>query len=167
MASPHYQMSVQNLLGSIASFMEKILLVLEKDRIDVSTYLLDHICYRVETLARYVELKKSLQERNEKISENIIHGRPISVFKLKKPLVYGKWNISCLELPSPKPNSFYPEGYEHVEFVVPNLQKFSKQYSHLPFQEDLIPQNRTLSLKYDGLSIKFHEQPLERVVKIQ
>ena len=149
-------------------FLNQIFNALNKLSLDCSNYELDHICYRVETLERYNLLKEVLASNNELLTETMIGGRPIATFKLKKPIVYKARNIGVLELPAPKPGSFYPEGWEHVEFVVgEDPTAFMKHYPELPFLTKGLskPVNADVVLKFRGFAVKFHEHSLEYVIK--
>ncbi len=136
---------------------------------------IDHICYRVETDARYRELREYLlQQGNTLLVESIIGGRSIATFKLSTPLPYGNRRIPLLELPAPKPGSFYPEGYEHVEFVTDRpLVAFCDQLPALlavpaaNYDRKGLSKARNADLRVklgDGYNVKFHEQSLEAVI---
>ncbi|PIZ95019.1 MAG: hypothetical protein COX80_05185 [Candidatus Magasanikbacteria bacterium CG_4_10_14_0_2_um_filter_33_14] len=159
--------NLKELLGDVSPFLERLFLLLKKDHIDVSNYELDHVCYRVETMKRYKELKKKLKRYGDLLSETEIGGRPISTFKLYKPLQFANRNIYCIELPAPKDNSFYKEGYEHAEFVIDlSFQDFMNLYRRVNFETKALskPINPDISIKYDGLSVKFHQHSLEYVI---
>ena len=159
---------IQDILGDPVPFLDMIFEELEKAGIDVSAYPLDHICYRVENQADYEYKKQMLSQMGEILSESMIGGRPITTFKLKTPIFYKKREIFLLELPSPKPGSKYPEGYEHVEFVVDvPLVEFRDRYNYLSFDEKGFHKevNSDLRLKWDEYSVKFHEHDLEYVIR--
>lgn len=158
----------EKILGPIIPFLDQIFHHLAEDKIDVDDYELDHICYRVESEERYLELKKLLSDYGELLTETIIGGRPISTFKLHTPYRYNKRKIYCLELPAPKEGSPYSEGYEHVEFVIQApFQAFISQYPNLEFKTKGMqkPVNPEISRKYPGMSVKFHHHPIEYVIK--
>jgi len=112
--------NVLNVLWNYISFLDKVFNLLEKDNIDVSGYQLDHICYRVETVQRYGELKTIFLKSAELLSETIIWWRMISSFKLEQPLMYKEREIFIIEIPAPKEKNKYSEWLEHVEFVIDN-----------------------------------------------
>lgn len=150
-----------------ASFLDSLLVELTKDSIDVSHYKLDHICYRVETTLRYQELKNNISEKASLISEKIVNGQPIAIFKLDKPIAYQGWHIPCLELPAPIENKPYKEGWEHIEFVINEpLENFMARYP----EKELIKhnlkmqKNPTIALKYGSNAVKFHLTDIEQIV---
>jgi predicted metalloenzyme YecM len=93
------------------------------------------------------------------------------------PFRFHQREIWLVELPEPKPGSPYPEGYEHAEFVTdrPLAQFESWLTAHLGITaHDLDRKGLTKSLNADlrlrlpdGLSVKFHELPLDRVIEIE
>ena len=136
--------------------------------IDVSAYPIDHICYRVQTLPDYERLKGFLQEQGILLSEAIINKRPIATVKLHIPIPHETGTIPCVELPSPKPERPYPEGFEHVEYVVPSISALAAQFPHLSLRrEEYGPFNPTLSLRIDDFTVKFHERSLEYVIALE
>ena len=161
-------MKLKDILGSPISFLDQIFQNLENAGVDVSNYQLDHICYRVETEADYQEKKAILSGLGQILTETEINGRPIATIKLDNPIIYKNRKIYLIELPSPKSGNIYPEGFEHVEFVVDKpLEEFKKQYSHLDFDTNGFSKlvNRDLRLGFQGMSVKFHEHDLEYVIK--
>ena len=52
-----------DIFDEIPPFLETIFSHLSEDRIDVSHYSLDHICYRVETREEYEDTKRVLEQR--------------------------------------------------------------------------------------------------------
>lgn len=131
--------------------------------------MMDHICFRVATNERYRQILANLGGATL-LGEAMISGRPIATIELDEPLEAGGWRIPYVELPAPKPTSPYPEGLEHVEFVViGGLDRFAARHHDLDFdlggmEKDLNPE---LGLKDGDLSVKFHEQPLGAVVRIE
>ena len=131
---------------------------------------LDHLCYRVEDQERYGDLRKKLDAAGTLLGESLIGGRPIATYRLHRPFRYGKRRIDVVELPAPKPESFYPEGYEHAEFVVDGeLLAFTQKHPALVW--DLSgaskPINADVRLRFDGFSVKFHRQPLAAVIGME
>lgn len=160
--------TIEKILGNAAPFLQRVFALLEKDGIDISSYELDHICYRVETSDRYEELKQTLFIFGSLLSESQIGGRAISTFKLNGSINFKERKIWCIELPAPKKGSFYREGYEHVEFVIDlEFEKFMELYPQINFSTKSISKeiNPTIAIKYDGFSVKFHHKTLEYVIK--
>lgn len=159
---------VEKYLGDVKPFLNKVFLALAKDKINVSQYELDHICYRVETLERYEELKKQFLNCGELLSENEINGRAIANFKLNEPIIFEERKIFGIELPAPKPRVFFKEAYEHVEFAVGiDLDEFLKVYPQINWDITGMSKkvNPDIFVKYDDLVVKFHQHSIEYVVR--
>ena len=158
-------------IGAIDAFVENINAGLEKSGIlREELAMMDHVCYRVETIGRYNEMLQKFGGSASLIDESEVSGRLIATFEFENPLEVGGWRIPYLELPQPKEDSLYSEGLEHAEFVViGSLDHFAKKHPELPFETKGMtkPINRELGLKHAGMSVKFHEQQLGAVVKIE
>lgn len=127
----------------------------------------DHICYRVETLERYAEMKEYFQTLGQLAAETIVSGRPISIIKLNTPLSHNGYNIQCIELPAPKPGKHFSEGWEHIEFVIEDLNEFISKHPHLDFNTKSMNRdiNPELGLKLKaGLQVKFHPLHILEVI---
>lgn len=138
------------------------------DRLDLA--MLDHICYRVETLARYDAMQKDIGQIALLLDESEVSGRLISTFEFFEPLDVAGWRIPYLELPQPKEGSPYVEGLEHSEFViVGSLKRFQAKYPNIDFSTGALdkPLNPELGLKLPNLSVKFHELQLGTVTRIE
>lgn len=162
--------SLDQLLGSPTPFLDQLFQALNNDAVNVEHFELDHICYRVATSERYTELKKELNKRGILLGETQIGGRPIATYRLDQPIHYQERKIYVLELPAPKAGSDYPEGFEHVEFVVDvPLEEFVAKFPHLRFKTKGLNKvlNADVQLQYDGFGVKFHRQRLEEVIRLE
>lgn len=129
--------------------------------------LCDHICYRVQTLQEYKEMKSFFTQHGELKAETIVSGRPISIIKLNNPFKYESYEISCVELPAPKEGKKTHTGWEHAEFVVHNPADLVEKYPQLDFNTKSLHRkiNAELSLKLnEGLSVKFHPLHILEVI---
>ena len=159
----------EDLQESAHIFLDSLFENIDSYKIDVSSYELDHICYRVASIDEYLEMKHVLSQFGSPIKwEHIIWGRPISTFKLSSPIIYKNREISLIELPSPKTGSPYSTGWEHAEFVIDtDLDSFIERYNQIHwdlwgYQKSINPD---ISIRFeDNTSIKFHEKNLEYVI---
>jgi predicted metalloenzyme YecM len=164
-------MTVDELIGDYSAFLKTLSQGLDKlgvDRGEIA--MMDHVCYRVESEERYQELLLNLRDVAVLLGENKIGGRLIATFELNEYLRADGWIVPYVELPAPKEGSPYTEGLEHVELVViGGLDRFLKRHNDLHFSLKGMSKtvNPEASLKQDGISIKFHEQPLGAVVRIE
>ncbi len=162
---------MQNIISGYEAFVDNVNRGLTECGIDRDELaMMDHICYRVETDERYDEMKRKLGEAAHLLGETEVSGRLIATFECDEPLRAGGWQIPCIELPQPKEGAPYPEGLEHVELVtVRSLEQFEALHPDLPFDHKGMGKtiNPELGLKHAGISVKFHEQPLGAVVRIE
>jgi uncharacterized protein len=139
---------------------------IERDELSM----MDHVCYRVETNERYQELLALLSSKARLLGESEVGGRMIATFEFNDYLRVDGWVVPYLELPAPKEGSPYTEGLEHAELVVVGtLERFIERHHDMPFSLKGMTKtiNPEAGLK-DGLfSVKFHEQQLGAVVRIE
>ncbi|MEM8583820.1 MAG: VOC family protein [Bacteroidota bacterium] len=174
------------------SFLTEVFDQLAELKLDVSALSVDHLCYRVESMRRYFELREAIAASGHQlINESVVNGRLISCFRLSAPIIFQNREIPLLELPAPKAGSHYVEGYEHLEFVVgskleewqqkllaiENQEKLKKDISKGSGEMEQFEENSDLrkstfnpsiSLKLGkGLRVKFHERPLDEVIAFE
>ena len=162
---------MKELLGDYEAFIRAIddglaTLGITKDELSM----MDHICYRVETTDRYHEMLESMASIGTLLGESMVNGRPIATFELHQYIHVAGWVVPFVELPAPKQGSPYAEGLEHVEFVVVgSLERFLERHSNLPLTRSGMNKliNPEAGLKTEGISVKFHEQQLGAVVRIE
>lgn len=162
---------MNDILGDYESFIRTIsqgLQVRGITRDEIS--MMDHICYRVETLERYQALMRALSTEAVLLGEEEVSGRMIATFELNEYIHVDGWTIPYLELPAPKEGSPYREGLEHAELVVVgSLLRFLQRHNDLPFSSKGMTKkiNPEVGIKDGAFSVKFHEQQLGAVVRIE
>lgn len=138
--------------------------------IDLDRFTLDHLCWRVDSEIQYVKTKKILSTLGILLTETLVNGRPISTYKLDKPIVYKKQSISVIECPAPKEGSKYPNGFEHAEALLSeDFTLFINQFPDIKFETSRLNQkfNPELILKLPTTNLKFHTYSLERVIELE
>lgn len=148
-------------------FLQHLFAALHADGVDVEDMELDHLCYRVATVVRYSTCMDLFAQHGTLLAESLIAGRPIATYRLHQGFRFRERIIDMVELPSPKPGSTYPEGYEHAEFVVEeDLLVFTQRYPKLAWELDDLRKttNPDVRLLYPGFSVKFHRQRLSDVI---
>lgn len=162
---------VKEVIGDYEEFIAHVDTGLKKAGIARSEIsMMDHICYRVETNERYRQMLGRCAEIGRLLGESEINGRPIATFEFDEYLETAGWTVPYLELPAPKDSSPYNEGLEHAELVVVgSLEYFAERHSDMSFKETGKGKsiNPELGLKHGDLSVKFHEQQLGAVVRIE
>lgn len=160
--------TTHDIFADVPGFLDRIFDHITSDSIDVSNYILDHICYRVGTMAEYKIMKCFFSERWILLIEEAIGWRPIATYNLYEPIVYKDRTIHTIELPSPKEWSQYPTGWEHAEFAVgKDWWSLMSIYPTVNWDTRSMWKtiNPELSRKYtDWLAIKFHEYPLDYII---
>jgi len=149
-------------------FLQKLFAETQNVNADFSNLVIDHLCYRVETEKRYLELKEKLSKHGKLLTEKPIGGRPIATFKLEEPFVFQDQKIYLVELPAPKKGRFYAEGWEHFEMVITtDFENFMQQYPHLDFDTRAMTKkvNPEVRLTFSSGSVKFHHYPLDYVIE--
>jgi len=158
----------QELQEQAVTFLNTIFQKLKWYQIDIQGSILDHICYRVTTTERYEVMKKELLKIGTLLVESQISNRPIATFRLEGALVFENRNIHILELPAPKPNNAYKEGFEHIEFVISDdFETFMNRHAHCDFDIKDIKKaiNPDIRLSFGEMSVKFHHQSLEEIIE--
>ncbi len=149
------------------SFLEKIESNLKLLGIHLDDYFIDHICYRVASVDRYEELKAYLEKDHLLLHEAMISNRPIATFKFNEAIKYKHHQIPLIELPAPKGEVSYEEGFEHIECVIAeSFVDFSNKHSEIEFDWKGAQKkhNPELRVKLGELSVKFHHASLEDVI---
>ena len=162
--------SINKILKDPTPFLDQVFSDIKETPINVDDFELDHICYRVETLERYNDLKNLMLEISNLLSETLISNRPISTFKLFEPITYLNRDIWLIEIPAPKEGSFYFEGFEHAEFVIDQqLESFMTLYPNIEFNTKSITKrlNPEIGVKMKNSNVKFHELSLQTVCEIE
>lgn len=130
----------------------------------------DHLCYRVESLDRYFQMKEILSDFADLLIESEVNGRLISTYKLKSPTCMGDRRIDLIELPQPKKGKVLKEGFEHIEVVIDqNFSEIQKKYSQCKFKKTGISKdfNAELAITLENDVIKFHHLSLESVIRLE
>jgi predicted metalloenzyme YecM len=162
---------LQNIIGDYTSFLKQILGEIEDEGFDLADFVqMDHMCYRVPSMVRYELKKHELSKTNKLLGEAQINARPIAVFRLSNPVLFGKWRIDTLELPAPKEGMETNERLEHVEFVLfDDIETFLNKYSDKHFDMKAADRdiNPDIAYKLPTFTVKFHLLNLPTVVYLE
>lgn len=149
---------------------------------------IDHACVRLKNSTDVQSVKESIAAGSEEIISAVnVNGREIVMVQLTEPLPLGHWQTAGVELPFPKPNHNYEDGWEHVEFVLEGAEntldgvreaffktfpQVSREQLEADYQysedepqadDDQMP-NPTIGIKVNGVGLKFHANPIQQVV---
>ena len=157
------------IIDNYKDFLDTLLKNINKYKIDVSKYNLDHIGYQCSSNDDYDNLKSEVNKFANLVSENIVGGRRVGIFKLNSPLKYNEWNIKALEIIAPKEGQVCPSALEHAEFVIDSdFKTFLKIYPRIPFDISKIgqPVFPMITLKLpENTQVKFHLKPVLEIVR--
>lgn len=146
-----------------------------------------HACVRIKSSENVTQLTTDVTQVGKIISKAIVNGREILIIQLNTPLTFHEWSVYGIELPYPKQNHTYEDGLEHVEFVFQGVENTleavrdsffelvkditKEELKNNYFYSEDEPQaegdqkpNPTISVKVNGVGIKFHALSIQDVV---
>lgn len=157
------------ILTNYESFLDKFFSKIQEFGIDVSNLELDHIAYQSSSDADYDKLKPEFDQIGKQMSENIVGGRRVGIYKLNTPIQYKERSIPAIEIIAPKTGQVCASALEHAEFVIKeDFESFMKKYPNLPWDTSKVnqPTFPMITLKLDeGIQVKFHYEPVLEIVK--
>ena len=187
-------LNLEILKGQLESFSNRVVDALSELRIydAIHGLELDHVGMRVADVELIETLKAELAEAGECISAVNVNGREIDIFQMHEKFYIGNWAVRGVELPYPKEDHRYEDGWEHVEFVLeeaedengemtmgsvktaffakfPNLTEgvlrrdYEYKESEPEAERDQMP-NPTISIRVGGVVLKFHGNSIQDVV---
>jgi predicted metalloenzyme YecM len=150
-------------------FIEEVLKKIHEFEIDVFSLEMDHIGYQASSDEDYDRLREEFDKLGERVSEEIVGGRRVGIYKLNNPLQYQQYTIPAIELVAPKEKQICPSALEHVEFVIQeSFESFIKRYSNISWDVSAINQKDfpMVKLKLDTyIQVKFHLLPVLEILK--
>ncbi len=157
------------ILENYNSFIEGILKRINDFGIDVSDLNMDHIGYQASSNEDYDHLRAEFDKIGDYVSEKIVGGRRVGIYKLKNPLRYKQYVNEAIELVAPKQEQVCSSGLDHVEFVIQeDFESFMKKYPNVPWDTSKTnqPMFPMITLKLsDTIQVKFHYKPVLEIVK--
>lgn len=156
---------VNNHEAFLDSFFEEI----QKVGLDIEGLDLDHIAYQASSSAEYDALKPELIKLGQEVSEQVIRGRRVAVYRLFEPLNYKHYRILAMELIEPKPDQNYESGFQHAEFVVrDSFETYLEKYPDIDWDTSSLTNDEFAHLKINfpnGLTLKFLQAPILELVE--
>lgn len=155
-------------LDNYENFIKKILDKLGELGIDVSGLNMDHIGYQASSNEDYDKLKAEFDAIGKRVSETIVGGRRVGIYKLNKSLRFRQYVNTAIELVAPKEGQVCPSALEHIEFVIDGFENFMKKYPGIPWDTSAIsqPDFPMIKLKLGkNLQVKFHLTPVLEIVR--
>ena len=129
-------------------------------------FLIDHVCFRCDTVLQYQTFKTALVKQYRLLSANQVNKREISIFEFKKPLEIEAYSCALLELTAPKQARNDAAGFEHIELICDaDLRKLIEKNSHLNFNtKNIDTENPEIRLNYTIGSIKIRNIGLKVIL---
>jgi len=157
------------ILDTYHSFISGILTGIISFGIDVTDLDMDHIGYQASSNEDYDFSKKEFDTIGDLVSEKIVGGRRVGIYKLKIPLRYEQYVNEAIELVAPKEGQICPSGLEHVEFVLKDdFDSFMAKYPNVVWDTTAVnqPMFPMIKLKLtDTTQVKFHLTPVLDIIK--
>jgi predicted metalloenzyme YecM len=146
-------------LQNYTQFIDEIYQRLSNFGINTDEIKIDHLGYQASSKEDYDQKVEALKDLAEEISENMVEGRRVGIFKLNDPLEYKETPISIIEIIDPKEGQEVESYWEHIEFLLDSaLEKFMAEHPTLEWNDKAIDREEfpmlILSLG-DGLRAKF------------
>ena len=162
---------LQTVIGDYPDFLSELLDRVTTAGFDLTDFVqIDHMCYRTVSKNNYSQKKLELQSVATLLGETMVNGRPISTFRLHKPVIHSPWRIDAIELPAPKEGKDFQEGLEHIEFVLfDDIPTFLAKYKGKSFDMRAADRgiNPEIGLQLGNYSVKFHLLNLPTVVYLE
>ncbi|MCB9061793.1 MAG: VOC family protein [Halobacteriovoraceae bacterium] len=158
------------MIENALDFLKNSFRTVYQNKLDLKTWEIDHLCYRTVSDQNYIEVKNKFLELGSLLTETIVRGRPIAIIKLSEPIFFDQYIIDLIEIPSPKKNSTFSEGFEHFEVVIDcHFQEFVQKYPHIKFDLSSLSKtlNPELKLDFETFQIKLHHKSLEHIINIE
>lgn len=141
-------------------FIKIVLIKIKELGVDVSKMEMDHVGYQASSDEDYNQLTLEFNKIGKRLSEVIVGGRRVGIYKLNNPIRYMQYLIPEIELIAPKKDQVCPSALEHAEFVLKeSFESFMKKYSNLPWDTSAISQLGfpLIKLRLDkDIQVKFH-----------
>lgn len=182
MANWQHIEQLADIAADLPRFSEALSALAERLGLEIAPLAADHISLRCHQNATAERWRAGLEQCGELLSQSIINGRPICLFKLYESVCVAHWHFSVVELPWPGEKRYPHEGWEHIEIVLPgDPQTLSARALALLSDEGLaqpgifvkssapkgererLP-NPTLAVTDGRVTIKFHPWTLEEIV---
>lgn len=158
-------------LSNYTQFIEKVYKILLQLGIDTSKISIDHVGYQADSAEDYDQQISHINESSIQMSESIIGGRRVGIFKLHTPLTYEGKSFSVIEIFEPREGQEVKSAWEHVEFLAAGtLEEFISEYPKIHWDTSVINREEfpMLILKLgDSLRAKFPRMGVLNEIKRQ
>ncbi|STI54747.1 Protein yecM [Escherichia coli] len=92
---------LQDIASDLPRFIHALDELSRRLGLNITPLTADHISLRCHQNATAERWRRGFEQCGELLSENMINGRPICLFKLHEPVQVAHWQFSIVELPWP------------------------------------------------------------------
>lgn len=182
MANWQTMAQLQDISADLPRFTEAFSALARRLGLDIAPLNADHISLRCHQNATAERWRAGFEQCGTLLSENIINGRPICLFKLDEPVCVAHWRFTIVELPWPGEKRYPHEGWEHIEIVLPgeptqlnaralallsddglSQPGISVKTSSPKGERERLP-NPTMAVTDGKVTVKFHPWTIEEIV---
>lgn len=146
------------------SFLDSFFLQIQSSGLDIAGLPLDHIAYQASSTRNYEQKLEKFTPLGDLVSQEIIGGRRVAVFRLTQPLEYKDYQIRALELIEPKEGQICESAFQHAEFVTSKpFEDYLKNYPDIDWDTSSMNRDEFAHLKINfpnGLTLKFLQRPI-------
>ncbi|HDX8809383.1 TPA: VOC family protein [Klebsiella oxytoca] len=173
---------LNDISADLPRFTEALNALAHRLGLDITPLDADHISLRCHQNATAERWRRGFEQCGTLLSENVINGRLICLFRLDEPVVVAHWRFSIVELPWPGEKRYPHEGWEHIEIVLPGEPETLNTRALALLSDDGLSQpgifvktsapkgeherlpNPTLAVTDGKVTIKFHPWSIEQIV---
>lgn len=173
---------LQDIVADLPRFRDDLQALTARLGLAIAPLHADHISLRCHQNATADRWRRGFEQCAELLSENIINGRPICLFKLHQPLHVEHWAFTVIELPWPGEKRYPHEGWEHIEIVLPGAPETLNARALALLADEGLRQpgivvktsspkgererlpNPTLAVTDGKVTVKFHPWTIEEIV---
>ena len=157
-------------MQEITNFLTSFLTQVTLSNLDIAGMELDHIAYQADSSEAYDQIKNDFSVMGKLVSEELIGGRRVAIYKLDTPIVYDIYKIHALEVIEPKKDQIVESGYQHAEYVLVNesFESYMNRHDHVDWDTSSLNRKEFSHLKLNfknGLTLKFCRQPILEAIK--
>ena len=148
------------MLANINEFLDKFFDSFKKLGVNCDGFEIDHVAYQASSSEDYESLKPRFEEVGEMVSESVVGGRRVGIYKLNRVLVYMNYSIPAVELIESKDGQECDSEWQHVEFVIDeSLREFADRYANVSMDLSAIDRDEFPKVQTkleNGFGVKFH-----------
>lgn len=126
-------------LSNHKDFITKVLTLLKEKGINTSKLTIDHLGYQADSARDFEEKTDLIKKDASLLSQNIVGGRRVAIYKLGNPFIFEDQEINIVEIFEPREGQQVASAFEHIEFLTPvSLEDFVEEYSNIEWDKSVM-----------------------------